>query len=69
MNVAEECLKCLQMKNWEKFNTIISEDKNCQELAESNIFQIFENNLISEIENNETHLDDNSFIVVAKFFN
>jgi hypothetical protein len=68
MNVAEECLKCLQTKDWNKFNSIISDDSNCQKLAESNIFQIFENNLISEIEKNQTHFDDISFIVVARIF-
>ncbi|WP_157501263.1 DUF2726 domain-containing protein [Echinicola vietnamensis] len=71
MNIAEECLKCLQNKNWTQLNTLLSDNQNSLELAESPTFNIFENILVDEIKRYESEVDDGNnelFIVVARIF-
>ncbi len=68
MNIAEECLKCLQNQDWNKLSKILSDNKNTLNLAESPTFSIFENILIDEIKRYENDSDEDLLIVAARIF-
>lgn len=68
MNVAEECLICLKEKKWDTLNNILSEKSNCEELSSNPIFQVFESNLINEVEKYERDGSEGLAIVVARVF-
>ena len=68
MNITEDCLSYLQKKEWSKLNRLLSDEKNCRELASDPVFSIFEINLINEVKRYENEGDQNLTIVLARIF-
>jgi len=68
MNIAEECLSCLQKKDWLRLNKIVSDNSNYNDLAYDPIFIIFENHLVDEIKRYEKEGDTKLFAVLARLF-
>lgn len=68
MNPAEECLKCLQNKDWIRLSIILSDNKNAGELAESPTFSIFENILIDELKRHENDSSEDLHQVATRIF-
>jgi hypothetical protein len=69
MNITETCLSFLQKREWLKLNELLSDEKNCKELASSPTFKLFENYLVSEIKRYEDDGNkDTLFVVVSRIF-
>ena len=68
LNITEECLRCLNTKNWMKLNELLSNEHNCNELATDRMFSIFETNLISEVKRYEKDVDEDLYTVLAQVF-
>lgn len=49
MSITNSCLNCLASQDWNKLNSIISDNKNHIELNSDPTFQVFERHLVSEI--------------------
>lgn len=68
MNITEKCLTYLQTKEWLELNKLLSNEKNCKELATDPIFSVFEANLIDEVKRYENDGDKNLSTVLARIF-
>ncbi|MBS9522408.1 DUF2726 domain-containing protein [Litoribacter alkaliphilus] len=68
MSISENCLKFLLEKKWLELNRVLSEEKNCLELASDPVFSIFENNLVSEIRKFENENSENLSNVLTRIF-
>lgn len=68
MNIAENCLKFLQEKKWLELNKVLSDERNCSELASDQIFSIFEKNLVAEIKRYENEDSENLSTVLVRIF-
>ncbi len=68
MNITENCLIFLQTKEWLKLNELLSDEKNCKELATDPIFSVFEKNLINEVKRYENDGDENLSTVLVRIF-
>jgi very-short-patch-repair endonuclease len=68
VNITENCLKYLQTKEWLKLNQLLSDEKNCKELATDPIFSVFEMNLIREVQRYENDGNENLSTVLVRIF-
>ncbi len=68
MNITENCLIFLQTKEWLKLNELLSDEKNCKELATDPIFSVFEMYLIIEVKRHENDGNENLYTVLARIF-
>jgi len=68
MNIEENCLICLQRKDWKGLNDILSANRNCEQLSGSPIFGIFEANFVAEIKRYEIEGESDLFTVAARLF-
>lgn len=68
MNITENCLIFLQKKEWLKLNELLSEEKNCKELATDPTFSVFEMYLIIEVKRHENDGNENLSTVLARIF-
>lgn len=68
MNITETCLKHLSERKWLELNRLLSDEKNCCELACDPIFSIFEQNLVAEIKRVESESSENLATVLVRIF-
>ncbi|MFT4680789.1 MAG: hypothetical protein ACI9YU_000621 [Flavobacteriales bacterium] len=69
MSIAEDCLGCLQRRDWIGLNRIVSNDVVAGTIPESPTFTVFENVLVEELIKVEDDEADFAFITAARIFN
>lgn len=68
MNPAEDCLQHLMNRKWIELNTVLSDDKSAEHLADSPTFSVFEKVFIEEIKRLEDETNEDLLIVAASIF-
>ena len=68
MNLAEDCLKYLQSRNWTELTKILSNNKNARDLAGSPTFSVFEQVFIGELKRCENETNEDLIVVASRIF-